>query len=107
MTKNVIKVLTVVMIALMLVASLVTLSNAAGTGTTVSFGDIDTDTITSNASDSTGAASSINNIIGSVITIVQVVGVGVAIIMLIVLAIKYISAAPETKQISKNMLLYT
>lgn len=107
MTKNVIKVLTVVMIALMLVASLVTLSNAAGTGTTVSFGDIDTDTITSNASDSTGAASSINNIIGSVITIVQVVGVGVAIIMLIVLAIKYISAAPGDKaDIKKHAVVY-
>lgn len=103
MTKNVIKVLTVVMIALMLVASLVTLSNAD----TVSFGNIDTDTITANASDSTGAASSINNIIGSVITIVQVIGVGVAIIMLIVLAIKYISAAPGDKaDIKKHAVVY-
>lgn len=104
MTKNVIKILTVVMIVLMLVASVATLSNAA---TEYSFGDIDTDTITSEASDSTGAASSINNIIGSVITIVQVVGVGVAIIMLIVLAIKYISAAPGDKaDIKKHAVVY-
>ena len=103
MTKNVIKVLTVVMIALMLVVSLATLSNA----NTVSFGNIDTNTITDNASDGTGAASSINNIIGSVITIVQVIGVGVAIIMLIVLAIKYISAAPGDKaDIKKHAVVY-
>lgn len=103
MTKNVIKVLTVVMIALMLVVSLATLSNAEP----VSFGEIDTNTITENASDDTGAASSINNIIGSVITIVQVIGVGVAIIMLIVLAIKYISAAPGDKaDIKKHAVVY-
>ncbi len=104
MTKNVIKVLAVAMIALMLVASLVTLSNAAEE---FKFGDINTDTITSNASDSTGAAKSINTIIGSVITVVQVVGVGVAIIMLIVLAIKYISAAPGDKaDIKKHAVVY-
>lgn len=103
MTKNVIKVLTVVMIALMLVASLATLSNAED----FSFGDINTETITKDAKDSTGAASSINNIIGSVITIVQVIGVGVAIIMLIVLAIKYISAAPGDKaDIKKHAVVY-
>lgn len=102
MTKNVIKVLAVVMIALMLVASLVTFSNA-----TYEFGSINTDTITNGAKDETGAASSINNIIGSVITIVQVVGVGVAIIMLIVLAIKYISAAPGDKaDIKKHAVVY-
>ena len=103
MTKNVIKILTVVMIALILVASLATLSNAD----TVSFGNIETSTITANASDDTGAASSINKIIGSIITIVQVVGVGVAIIMLIVLAIKYISAAPGDKaDIKKHAVVY-
>lgn len=103
MTKNVIKVLTVVMIVLMLVVSLSTFSSAE----TVTFGEIDTNTITENASDDTGAASSINKIIGSVITIVQVVGVGVAIIMLIVLAIKYISAAPGDKaDIKKHAVVY-
>lgn len=103
MTKNVIKILTVVMIALMLVASIVTVSNAES----ISFSDIETSTVTENASDDTGAASSINKIIGSVITIVQVVGVGVAIIMLIVLAIKYISAAPGDKaDIKKHAVVY-
>lgn len=101
MTKNLIKVVTVVMIALMLVASLVASVNA------MSFDEIETSTVTENAKDDTGAASSINNIIGSVITIVQVVGVGVAIIMLIVLAIKYISAAPGDKaDIKKHAVVY-
>ena len=40
-------------------------------------------------------------------TVVQVVGVGVAIIMLIVLAIKYISAAPGDKaDIKKHAVVY-
>ena len=37
----------------------------------------------------------------------QVIGVGVAVIMLIVLAIKYISAAPSDKaEIKKHMVVY-
>ena len=47
------------------------------------------------------------NIIGAIITIVQIIGTGVAIIMLIVLAIKYISAAPGDKaDIKKHAVVY-
>ncbi len=57
--------------------------------------------------DESGASSSVSRIIGSIISIVQVVGVGVAIIMLIVLAIQYISASPEGKaEIKKNATIY-
>ena len=57
--------------------------------------------------DNSGASSSFQNIIGAVITIVQVIGTGVAIIMLIVLAIKYISAAPGDKaEIKKHAVVY-
>ena len=57
--------------------------------------------------DNTGASSSFQNIIGAIITIVQVIGTGVAIIMLIVLAIKYISAAPGDKaEIKKHAVVY-
>lgn len=103
MTKNVIKVVAGIMIALIVVASLVTLSNA-----TMSFDDAaNTNTVTSGAKDTSGAATSINNIIGAILTIVQVVGVGVAVIMLIVLAIKYISAAPGDKaDIKKHAVVY-
>ncbi len=54
-----------------------------------------------------GADSSLQNIIGAVITLVRIVGTGVAIIMLIVLAIKYISAAPGDKaDIKKHAVVY-
>lgn len=103
MTKSLIKVVVVAIVAALLVVSMATLVNAEN----VSFGSIDTDTVTAKAQDTTGAASSLNRIIGSAITIVQVVGVGVAIIMLIVLAIKYISAAPGDKaDIKKHAVVY-
>lgn len=55
----------------------------------------------------TGADSSVNKIGGMVLTIAQIVGVAVAIIMLIVLAIKYISAAPNDKaEIKKHAVVY-
>ena len=103
MTKNVIKVLVVALVAMLMIASLTTYVNAEA----VTFDSITEKTATENAQDTSGAASSINRIIGSAMTIVQVVGVGVAIIMLIVLAIKYISAAPGDKaDIKKHAVVY-
>lgn len=59
------------------------------------------------ASDSTGTAESAQRILQAVLTVAQVIGVGVAVIMLIVLAIKYISAAPSDKaEIKKHMVVY-
>ena len=97
------KVMAVVLLAVMIVAAVATSVNAE----TISFGNVSTDSVVNGASDSSGAASSINRIIGSVLTIVQVVGCGVAVIMLIVLAIKYISAAPGDKaDIKKHAVVY-
>lgn len=60
-----------------------------------------------NEQDDSGATNSISKIIGMVINIAQVIGVGVAIIMLIVLAIQYIAASPEGKaEIKKNATIY-
>lgn len=57
--------------------------------------------------DQSGAKDSATNIIGAIINIVQVIGMGVAIIMLIVMAIKYISAAPSEKaEIKKGVTIY-
>ncbi|MCR5185689.1 MAG: pilin [Clostridia bacterium] len=59
------------------------------------------------AKEPTGVAKSAKEIIQSVLTIAQVIGVGVAVIMLIVLAIKYISAVPSDKaEIKKHMVVY-
>lgn len=55
----------------------------------------------------TGNATGITNLFNSVIGIVQVVGTGIAIIMLIVIAIKYLVASPEGKSdIKKSALVY-
>lgn len=52
-------------------------------------------------------ADGVTSIFNSVIGIVQVVGTGIAIIMLIVLAIKYLTAAPEGKaEIKKSAIIY-
>ena len=49
----------------------------------------------------------IANIFGSIVRIMQVIGTGVAIIMLIVLAIKYLTASPEGKgEVKKSADMY-
>lgn len=53
------------------------------------------------------AAGTVNNALNIILGVVQVVAVGVAVIMLIVLAIKYISASPEGKaDIKKSAAQY-
>lgn len=48
-----------------------------------------------------------NTILNTILGIVQVIGVAIAVIMLIVLAIKYISAAPGDKaEIKKHAVVY-
>jgi hypothetical protein len=57
--------------------------------------------------DTSGASNAAANIIGMIINIAQVIGMGVAVIMLIVLAIQYIAASPEGKaEIKKNATIY-
>lgn len=52
-------------------------------------------------------ARGVESLFDSIIGIVQVVGTGVAIIMLLVVAIKYLTAAPEGKaEIKKSALMY-
>lgn len=59
------------------------------------------------ANDSTGAAQTFQNVAGNILAIVQVIAVATAIIMLIVLAIKYISSAPNDKaEIKKHAVIY-
>lgn len=57
--------------------------------------------------DKSGASEAASNIIGMIINIAQVIGMGIAIIMLVVLAIKYIAASPDGKaEIKKNATIY-
>lgn len=102
MNRKVIKVVSLLLIVLMAVSMLST-SVFADTMTADSINV----TTFKDAQDSSGAANSVTNIIGSFITIVRVIGTGVAIIMLIVMAIKYISAAPSEKaEIKKSATIY-
>lgn len=54
-----------------------------------------------------GADTALGNIGGMVLSVAQIIGTAVAVIMLIVLAIKYISAAPNDKaEIKKHAVVY-
>ena len=65
------------------------------------------DTMFTSSKDESGASEAAGKMIGMIINIAQVIGTGVAIIMLIVLAIKYIAASPEGKaDIKKNATIY-
>ena len=104
MAKKTIKIIALILLAIVVVASLQSVVFAEDFDITKAENLND---MYKDAKDSSGAAQSINNLIGSIITIVQVVGTGVAIIMLIVLAIKYISAAPGDKaDIKKHAVVY-
>ena len=101
MTKKVMKIVAILLVAMMVVA----------VGTQVVFATQSDDgldvTQFNGKKDNSGAAGSSQNIIGALINIVQIIGTGVAIIMLIVLAIKYISAAPGDKaDIKKHAVVY-
>ena len=53
------------------------------------------------------ASGAVGKMASSILSVVQVVGMAVAVIMLIVLAIKYISAAPSDKaEIKKHAVVY-
>lgn len=97
MTKS--KVMRIISIALIVVFAVMMLSQVAFAA------DLDPHSFTTE--DKSGASNAVTNIIGSIINIAQIIGMGVAIIMLIVLAIQYIAAAPEGKaEIKKNATIY-
>ncbi len=105
MKKSTLKMLSILLIAILVIASVFTIVIAGEQSFTAN--NVSPRKMYDNAKDSTGASSAANTIIGTIITVVQVIGVGVAIIMLIVLAIKYISAAPGDKaEIKKHAVVY-
>lgn len=60
-----------------------------------------------NSSTTGGAVTSVNNMAGSVISIAKVICAGVAIIMITVIAMKYMLAAPSEKaDIKKHAVVY-
>ena len=101
MKKNLIKVCSLILITILCVSVFATIVNA------VSYSEVDSQFVSNGAQDNTGTSDAIKAIMGAALTVAQVVGVGVAVIMLIVLAIKYISAAPNDKaEIKKHAVVY-
>ena len=94
-TKKILKCIVAILLALTLVTAFTTCTFA------VNVTDFD------NVGNTGGADEAITNIIGAILTIARIIGAGVAVIMLIVLAIKYIAASPEGKgEIKKTSTVY-
>lgn len=100
MNRKVLKIVSILLMVLLVVSMLSTSVFAADETKEVKasgWSDIDTGMFNNVNADNSGLVSSTTNIVGNIITVIQVVGTGVAIIMLIYMAIKYISAAPSEK----------
>lgn len=101
MNRKVMKVLSIVLVAMMAIMMLS--QTAFATDETKDYLDPNFN-FKSNDQQTAGIFGSF---IATIINIAQVVGMGVAIIMLVVMAIKYISAAPSEKaELKKSMVIY-
>ena len=96
-----------IIVAMMLVALIAIVASQTVMATGYNPANANLEDMFMKSRDNSGASAAAGNIIGMVINIAQVIGTGVAIIMLIVLAIKYIAASPEGKaEIKKNATIY-
>lgn len=99
MNRKVIKIVSIVLMMLMVATIL-------STSVFATWDNMDINQFNS-VKDESGTDSVFTQVVGAIITLVQVVGMGVAIIMLIVMAIKYISAAPSEKaELKKGITIY-
>ena len=98
MTKKLTKVVSILLVSVIALGLAITPVFAS---TTLSWDNITIESKTSPVS------ASAENVAGKILGVVQIIGVAVAVIMLIVLAIKYISAAPNDKaEIKKHAVVY-
>ena len=96
------KIISIAIIAMILIASIITISSASGLP---SFVENPQNMTASNLDPNT--ENKVTSIAGQIIGVVQTIGVAVAVIMLVVYAIKYISAAPSEKaDIKKGAIGY-
>ncbi len=105
MSKNIKKCVAIVMLALLLSAfsyNVVFATSGYSDKMKTLIGDAE-----NTWNDTTGASKSVNSIVSTVITIVRIIGMAVALIMLLVVAMKYMSAAPgEKAEIKKSAIVY-
>ena len=96
--KTIVRIFSIALMAVMIATCLSNVLYAA---------DADFVDFTPEPNDTTNASKAMRNIINGVLSVVQVIGMGVAVIMLVVLAIKYISASPGDKaDIKKHAVVY-
>lgn len=89
-----IRIISIILLAVLVIGAIATPVLAA---------NIDVNSFSGDTSDTDG----ITNIFNKIIGIVQVIGTGIAVIMLIVIAIKYLTASPEGKgEIKKSAIMY-
>ena len=104
MKNNVIRLITIIMLVVMIVAAI---SGEIYVKANTGIDDITPKKLRDEAEDGTQTSEKILKVIQAILVVTQVIGIGVAVIMLIVLAIKYISASPGDKaEIKKHMVVY-
>ena len=92
--------LVIVLFFLLIICSFYYVSNASEEMKAV-FNEID------NADDTTRTSEEVQNVIGTILVAVQVVAMAVAFVILLVLAMKYMAAAPgEKADIKKSFFVY-
>lgn len=97
--KKTIKIMSIVLIAIMLVASI----------SSVALADTVTDVLNdmTNKNTSTNTTDGLTSLGGNIVAIVQVVGIVIAVIVILVIGIKYLVASPEGKaEYKKTMIPY-
>ena len=98
MNKNVLKVVT----ALLIIMTIVSVSIASIAASDITPGDL-----TGNTSKVTNGVNSINDVGNSIVGVLQVVGIVLSVIVLIVLGIKYMMGSAEEKaEYKKTMMPY-
>ena len=108
MKRNLLKITTLLLVILAITFTMTTPVFAGeATQTSKSIAGEEGFNVSFNVSDSTNAGNVVANVVGNILYIAQVIGMGVATIMLLVLAIKYIAASPNDKaEIKKHIIVY-
>ena len=104
-----VKVLTALLLVVMRVMSLNTVAFASGSTTTTSSGEVGSviDKITESANDKLNDDSGVATLGGQIVGIIQIIGIVVAVVILLVLGIKYMTgSAQEKAEYKKTMIPY-
>ena len=104
-----VKVLTALLLVVMMVMSLNTVAFAHGSTTTTSSGEIGSviDKINDSANNKLNDDSGVASLGGQIVGIIQIIGIVVAVVILLVLGIKYMTgSAQEKAEYKKTMIPY-